>query len=192
MKPVDQARDYLAALAQMLRAVPSDVIAQIVQILERARSEGRTVVLFGNGGSAANASHIALDLSKTTGRAGAARMRVVALTDNVPLITAWANDAAYERVFAEQLVNLVGPGDVAIALSGSGTSPNIVLAVQRAREVGATTIALTGFQGGRLKDLVDVCLVVPGEHMGQIEDAHLAIGHILTDVLAGRGVPASH
>lgn len=190
MKPADQARDYLAGLAQMLRAVPPDMIAKIAQILEHARSEGRTVVLFGNGGSAANASHIALDLSKTTSRAGAARLRVIALTDNVPLITAWANDVAYERVFAEQLDNLVGPGDVAIALSCSGTSPNVVTAVRRARELGATTIALTGFEGGHLKALVDLCLVVPGQHMGQLEDAHLAIGHILTDVLAGRSVPA--
>ena len=191
MKPADQARDYVAGLTQMLKAVPSDAIAQIARVLERARSEGRTVVLFGNGGSAANASHIALDLSKTTSRTGAARLRALALTDNVPLITAWANDVAYERVFAEQLDNLVGPGDVAIALSCSGTSPNVVMAVRRARERGATTIALTGFEGGHLKALVDICLVVPGEHMGRIEDTHLVIGHILTDVLAGRRVPTS-
>jgi len=178
---------YLASLARVLRAVPADDIARVAGALEQARAGGRLVVLMGNGGSAATASHVALDLSKNTVRAGVPRLRVVALTDNVPMITAWANDTEYKHVFDEQVQNLVATGDLVVAFSCSGTSANVVSAVQRARSLGAITIGFTGPSGGLLKDLVDVCVMVPSDHVGQVEDAHLAIGHILTDVLAGRG-----
>lgn len=177
---------YLAGLADVLRAVPADEIARVAAALGQARTAGRLIVLMGNGGSAATASHVALDLSKNTVRDGVPRLRVVALTDNVPMITAWANDTAYKHVFDEQVQNLVGRGDVVIAFSCSGTSENVVSAVRRARSLGATTVGITGPSGGLLKDLVDVCVMVPSTHVGQVEDAHLAIGHILTDVLAGR------
>ena len=108
---------------------------------------------------------------------------MVALTDNVPLLTAWGNDTDYANVFSEQLRNLVRPGDVVIAISGSGNSPNVLKAVEVGRQAGATTIGLTGFEGGKLKDLVDICIVVPANHMGQAEDGHMILDHLITDCI---------
>ncbi|MER3404974.1 MAG: phosphoheptose isomerase, partial [Chloroflexota bacterium] len=120
---------------------------------------------------------------KLTIAPGRPRVRALALTDNVPLLTAWANDSAYSDVFAEQLENLVEPGDVVVAISGSGNSPNVLKAVELARARGAATIGWTGFQGGRLKDLVDVVIIVPSDSMAQIEDVHLTLNHALAEAL---------
>lgn len=106
-------------------------------------------------------------------------MKVIALTDNVPLLTAYGNDVSYDRVFAEQLANFVQAGDVVLAISGSGNSPNVLAAVSLARERGAVTIGVTGFQGGKLKGLVDQAVVVPSDNMQLIEDAHMVIAHAL-------------
>ncbi len=186
MNAAGVAQSYIAGLVAALQSIPPETIGRIADVLARARNEGRMVLVLGNGGSAATASHFVVDLNKTANRPGTARLRAVALTDNVPLLTAWANDARYQDVFVEQIENFVTPGDVVIAISGGGQSPNVLAAVRRAREKGATTIGLTGFDGGQLKDLVDVCLIVRGQVMGQIEDAHLAVGHMLVTVLAGR------
>lgn len=183
MKTTELVTAYLTGLTRALRSIPLDTIARIVEILEDARAEGRTVFLLGNGGSAATASHIACDLNKTANHPGAPRLRALALTDNVPLITAWANDTHYHNIFVEQMQNFLMPGDVVVAISGSGRSPNVLDAVRRAREMGAVTIGLTGFDGGHLTGIADVCLVIPSDHMGQIEDTHLAVGHILAAVL---------
>ncbi len=193
MTAADVAMGYIAGLTLALRSIPPDTIARIVAILEAARSEGRLVLLFGNGGSAATASHMACDLNKTALHPEFPRLRAMALTDNVPLMTAWANDTHFHSVFVEQMQNFLDPGDIVIAISASGRSRNILDAVRRAREVGAVTIGLTGFNGGHLKDLVDVCLVIQSDNMGQIEDAHLVVGHIITAALSARVVrsPAS-
>jgi D-sedoheptulose 7-phosphate isomerase len=177
---------YVASLTSTLQALPFATLSRIADLLEQARWDGRTVFLLGNGGSAATASHIACDLNKAATQPGVPRLRALALTDNVPLITAWANDTHYHNVFVEQMQNFLRPGDVVVAISGSGRSPNVVDAVLRARELGAMTVGLTGFDGGLLTELTDICLVVPSEHMGQIEDVHLMIGHILTAMLAQR------
>ena len=146
----------------------------------------RTIFIAGNGGSAATASHWTNDLNKGTITAGRHRFRAIALTDNVPLITAWGNDAAYDRIFIEQLTNFVRPHDVFVAISGSGNSPNILAAVQWARDAGAVTVGLTGRDGGRLRGLVDCGVVVPAGEMEQIEDVHLALSHALCTTLRTR------
>ncbi len=174
---------YLEQMQQILAALPTEEIRRAMEVLRHARQRGAQVFTMGNGGSAANASHIACDLSKSCIRDGLPRFRVISLVDNVPLATAWANDTSYANVFAAQLENLLRPGDVVIALSGSGLSPNIVQAARLALERGAMVIGLTGFDGGLLKDLSDPCIIVPSHCMEQVEDTHLIIGHMLSTYL---------
>lgn len=188
MNAVGVAQAYIGGLVTALQAISPQTIARIAAVLERARAEGRLVLVLGNGGSAATASHFVVDLNKTANRPGHPRLRAVALTDNVPVLTAWANDTRYDVVFAEQVENFVKPGDVVIAISASGRSPNVLAAARRARELGAATIGLTGSDGGDLVHLVDECLTIQSRVMGQIEDAHLAVGHMLAAALAGRAV----
>ncbi len=170
-------RTYLGDLSGALANLPLETLAKIIERLAVAREHRRQVFLFGNGGSAATASHLANDLAKGTIAAGLPRLRVMALTDNIPLITAWANDKAYEAVFAEQLENLVAPGDVVIGISTSGNSPNVLRAFELAKSLGAVTVALTGRTGGALKGLADICLMVASHSTPLIEDVHLAVGH---------------
>lgn len=182
---------YLEQVKRTLDELPRRKVHGVIQLLLRAYREDRQVFIIGNGGSAATASHFACDLSKSTIRAGRNRFRVIALTDNVPLVTAWANDVGYENVFSEQLANLMNEGDLLIAISGSGNSPNILKAVEEARARGATTIGLSGFLGGKLRDMVDLCLVVPSHCMAQIEDVHLILEHLIStclgEVIASEG-----
>jgi D-sedoheptulose 7-phosphate isomerase len=145
------------------------------------------VYLFGNGGSAALASHFACDLGKGTAYCnGGKRFRVLSLTDNLPTLTAWANDTNYEDVFSEQLRNFVQPGDVALAISGSGNSKNVLNALRVAREARATTVGISGFQGGEMKPLCDICVVVPSENMQIIEDLHVAMSHSIFRIVYRR------
>ncbi len=174
---VATAAGYFAELERVLRSLPYHVIDQITAFLVRAYEESRTVFLFGNGGSAALASHAACDLGKGTAVNGGRRFRVLSLTDNIPMMTAWANDARYEDIFAEQLRNFVEKDDIVLAISGSGNSPNVLNGLKVAREAGAYTIGLTGFQGGKMKDLCDLCLIVPCDNMQFIEDLHVCISH---------------
>ena len=150
-----------------------------VAVLYEARLSDRQVFIMGNGGSAATASHFACDLGKGTLLPGRPRFRVIALTDNMPLFSALANDYGYHRVFAEQLASLVRPGDVVIGISGSGNSANVVNALLFAQKVAATTIGMTGFDGGNVKRLVDVCIHVPNDCIEQVEDVHLLLEHLI-------------
>ena len=175
---------YRDSLVLALSKVSLQAVKSIGDLLRDARIKGAQVFIVGNGGSAATATHMLCDLSKSTILENVPRLRVVPVVDSVPLITAWANDTGYENIFAEQIESHVRPGDVVIALSGSGESENILLAVRRAREHGATTVGLTGFAGGQLKEMVDICVVVDSDNMGQIEDVHHAIGHMLASVLS--------
>jgi D-sedoheptulose 7-phosphate isomerase len=177
---------YRDSLAHALGSIPLETVESIVDLLENARDHSKRVFIIGNGGSAATASHMVCDLSKSTLRPGKPRLRVVPFTDNVPLITAWANDTGYENIFTEQLESLAQPGDVLIALSGSGNSENIIRAVRRAKEMPLKTVGLTGFQGGALKDAVELCIVVNSTNYGQIEDVHHSIGHMMAEALAER------
>lgn len=177
--PVNVARPagYFTALARLIERMPLSVIDEIVDLILRAYNEQRTIFVYGNGGSAALASHCACDLGKGTSNGDNQRLRVVSLTDNVPLITAWANDSAYEHIFVEQLRNLLQPGDISFAISASGNSPNVVNALQYSREVGASNVGITGFGGGRMRNLCDLCLVVPSDNMQLVEDLHLSVSH---------------
>jgi D-sedoheptulose 7-phosphate isomerase len=168
---------YFRGVIDVLQQISSRAIEQAVESLLYAYEQNRTVYVFGNGGSAALASHVACDLGKGTRRPEGRPFRILSLADNVPLITAWANDANYEDIFAEQLRSLMVPGDVAFAISGSGNSPNVLNALRSSRGAGGFNMGLTGRSGGKMRDLCDVCVTVPAENMQQIEDSHLCVMH---------------
>ncbi|OPZ29666.1 MAG: Phosphoheptose isomerase 1 [Lentisphaerae bacterium ADurb.BinA184] len=179
---------YLDRVLDAARRTDAGAFAQLVDWLVEAYTAGRTVFIVGNGGSAANASHLCEDLGKgtLTDFAAQRRLRVISLTDNVPYILAWANDLSFEDVFAQQLRSLAAPGDLLLAISGSGNSPNVLRAVEYARTVGVRTFAATGFDGGRLRGLADGVLHVPVNDMGVAEAVHGIYFHLLVDVLRGR------
>jgi D-sedoheptulose 7-phosphate isomerase len=172
-------RDYLDTVAKTIIELPEDKIQDVVDTLSAAHAEGRQVILLGNGGSAATASHIACDFQKSLKECSGKRFRASAVTDNVALMTAWANDTAYENIFSEQLDSLLEPGDVVIAISGSGNSPNVIKAVEKANEMGAITIGWSGFEGGKLAKVAQKSIVVPSDNMQRIEDIHLVLGHLV-------------
>lgn len=173
-------KDYISAVDATLERLPIEDIAHVVELLERARLKAKRVFIFGNGGSAATSSHFAADLSKGAICKGKPGIKTMALTDNVPLLSAWANDTSYTNIFAGQLENLVEPGDVAIGISGSGNSQNVLNGINVAKARGATTIGFIGFGGGRLKEIVDIAVVVPNHIMEQVEDIHLLMEHVIT------------
>jgi D-sedoheptulose 7-phosphate isomerase len=171
---------YLTALKTVTDHFQVEALVEIIKVLENARDNEATIFICGNGGSWATASHMVCDFSKNTRLPGAKRMKVVGLGDNIPSLTAYANDEGYDRVFAEPLISLMTQGDVLIAISGSGNSPNILRAIQSANQIGGTTLGLTGFKGGKMKDMVDYCFIIPSDSMEIIEDYHMIVDHILT------------
>jgi D-sedoheptulose 7-phosphate isomerase len=170
---------YFQRVAELLPRLPIEPVEQIVDVLRRARLDGKRIYMLANGGSSANASHIVNDILKSTARAGVPRFRISCLGDNVPTLTAYANDVGFDVIFAEPLAALGEPGDIAFALSGSGNSPNVLRAMEVAAQMGLTRIGLTGGDGGHLKDQCDICVVVPTTSMQMIEDAHLVILHAI-------------
>ena len=180
---MDAVETYLKQLAKAVEELPRDVIWSVIDVLMDAWRRGSRVFLLGNGGSAATASHMANDLNKATIVPGQPRFKAIALTDNVPLMTAWGNDSAYENIFVEQMLNFLEPNDVAIGISCSGNSLNVLRAMQVARENGAVTIGFTGWEGGRLRHLVDHCIAVPAQYIGQQEDGHMILDHLITCTL---------
>lgn len=180
---------YFGNVVRTIERMPLATIDQIVAVLLKAYESNQKIYLFGNGGSAALASHFACDLGKGAANGSLKRFQVLAFTDNVPLMTAWANDARYEDIFAEQLLNFVRPSDVVFAISGSGKSPNVLKALRVAREAGAYTVGLTGFQGGEMKHLCDLCLIVPSDNMQVIEDLHLSVTHAVFTALRAQISP---
>ena len=172
-------RDYWDEVADVAAAIDLTDLERAAVMLLTCQARGRVVFVIGNGGSAATASHFACDLSKGTRRDGPPTFHVVSLTDNVPLLTAWANDSGYDRVFSEQLTALARPGDLLVAISASGNSPNVVAAVDAARSCGMSVVSLSGRSGGRLAHLVDVLVNVPSDTIEVVEDAHLIVAHSL-------------
>ncbi len=158
-------------------------LRQVIPLLLQARADGHAVFFFGNGGSAATSSHMSQDLGKLTIRPGKKRFRSMSLADPLPLILAWANDASYAEVFAEQVKSQGRAGDVAIGISGSGNSPNVLRALEEARKQGLRTVGLIGSGGGKMKPLCDVAIVVPSSNMQHIEDLHHILLHLLTAYL---------
>lgn len=181
LRRIRHSKQYFDTYHDLLPYLPYDVMDEVVDELLRAYNEQKTVFVFGNGGSAALASHFACDLGKGTvvSNNGKKRFRVLALTDNLPLLTAWANDFSYDEVFAQQLQTFVIPGDIAFAISGSGNSPNVLRALEVAKSAGALTIGLAGFHGGKMKPLCEKCIVLPFDNMQLIEDFHLSVCHSL-------------
>ena len=181
------AKTYLQDLKRVLDTLPLDKLDAIVAVIESAHAAGKQIFVIGNGGSAATASHMMNDLNKgTLGHKGDApwkRFKVIALTDNVSLMTAWANDTDYNTVFSEPLKNLANRGDALIAISASGNSPNIIAAVEAAKKLGMTVLGLGGFTGGKLAKMADVCFVVPSDGYGPVEDVHMILDHIITGYL---------
>ncbi len=176
---------YLAELKTVLDKLPLEQISKAADILFACYRADHTVFTFGNGGSGALASHLVADFGKGTHFPGPGhlstfrRMKALAVTDSMPTITAWANDTRYEDIFMRQIENFIQQGDVAFGISGSGNSANVLRALEHARRVGATTVGLGGFGGGKMKDLLDCAVIVPSNSMQQVEDAHLIIGHMI-------------
>jgi D-sedoheptulose 7-phosphate isomerase len=181
---------YASEIQSTLDHLPWGALDAMVRELHDARLSDRQVFVMGNGGSAATASHMACDLGKNTAVAGLPRFRIMSLTDNMPTFSALANDLGYENVFMEQLANFVRHGDVVVAISASGNSPNVLKAVEFAHACGAITIGWSGHKGGRLAQIVDIPIVIPNESTEQIEDIHLMLEHMT--VIAVRAALEQH
>lgn len=171
---------YQNELSTVLERVDLRKVDQCIECLREAQQCGRRIFVFGNGGSSATASHFVCDMVKGASYGHASRFRITALTESMATITAYSNDVGYDCVFAEQLKNFAQEGDVVVAISGSGNSPNVINAVAYANSLGCTTIGLTGKDGGRLAPLVDLNIHVPDQHMGRIEDVHMIICHMIS------------
>jgi D-sedoheptulose 7-phosphate isomerase len=171
--------EYRNELLRAIDAIDLTKVEEAILWFRAARAEGRTIFVAGNGGSAATASHFVCDMVKGASYGRDVRFRVLSLNDNLPTLTAYSNDVGYEIVFAEQLKNFALPGDMFMAISASGNSPNVVKAMEVAAEMGCRTVALTGRDGGRLGKLAQLHIHVPVPHMGRIEDAHMIICHMI-------------
>ena len=176
-------RHYFATVQSVLDTIPFAAVDAVVDALVDANQNGNTVYIFGNGGSAATATHFGCDLAKRPIVEGQPRFRVIALTDNNALMTALSNDISYDEVFAEQLRPLVRPGDVCIGISGSGNSINVLNAIAVANLAGATTVGFCGFNGGKLKSMVDLPIHVDHDNMAMVEDVHLMLEHAICEKL---------
>lgn len=170
---------YKSQLLKAIEAIDLSRVEQAIQWFREARAANRQIFVCGNGGSAATASHFVTDLLKGASYNRPARFRILALTDSLPTISAYANDLGYECVFVEQLKNFAQPGDLVMGLSGSGNSPNVLRAVEYGNAIGCRTLALTGRDGGKLGPVAQLHIQVPVQHMGRIEDAHMVICHML-------------
>ena len=171
--------DYLKAHKAALDSIPVEAVTHLVDAFRRALAEDRQIFVFGNGGSAANASHFATDLGKGASDKLGKRFRILSLNENVSWITALGNDYAYEDVFLHQLKNYARPGDLVFTMSVSGNSPNLVKAVDWAAKNGLQTIALVGGKRGRLAQLAQHVVVIDSEHYGRVEDAHMSVCHLI-------------
>jgi D-sedoheptulose 7-phosphate isomerase len=174
---------YKEGLITALQLVPMSQVEEVISILQQARICGQQVFIMGNGGSASTASHFACDLAKNTRSPGWPNFRVIGLTDNMAIFSAYANDEGYENVFCNQLASLVRPRDVVIAISGSGNSANVIKAVEMANNMGAMTVGFTGMTGGKLKEISRLAIHVPAMRIDQVEDIHLIMEHMIVSTI---------
>src|SRR5688500_3558470 len=170
---------YLQQQKAALDSIPQEAVTRIVERFRAALAEDKQIFAFGNGGSAANASHFITDLGKGASDKVGRRFRCLSINDNVSWITALGNDYAYEDVFVRQLENYARPGDLVMVMSVSGNSPNVVKAVDWAKKHGVFTVALVGGKRGRLAELADLPVVIDSHHYGRVEDAHMAVCHMV-------------
>ncbi|MFC9286495.1 SIS domain-containing protein [Streptomyces sp. NPDC057052] len=173
-------RSYVQGISRAVTEIALPDLMRAAGVLERAHGGGHTVFTCGNGGSATTASHFALDLTKNTRLPGVPPVRTMSLADQVPALTAWANDVGYEAVFSGQLAGLARPGDVLVAISTSGMSPNVLAALRLARDCGMATVGLLGPTGGSAGPLCDVWVAAPAPSIEEQEDLHMSMAHILT------------
>ena len=173
------ADQYLASVQEAIAGVDRNAVVRVAELLCDVRARGNQVFIAGNGGSSSTASHMAADLTRAASGSAGPPLRCRSLTDNVPAVTAWSNDVGVEAAFALQMDQVVEPGDVLIAISASGRSPNIIAAANAAHRQGASVVGLVGFGGGKLAEIADVAVVVPSEEYGPVEDIHLLLGHLL-------------
>lgn len=183
---MDMVERYLSEVEAAIRRIDRDAVRSVVDALYACWARTGTTYLIGNGGSASTASHMMNDLTKCTIAAGRPRFRALALTDSVPIMTAFANDQSYDDIFVEPLRAHLDARDVVVAISGSGNSPNVLHAVAFAKEHGALTIGLCGDTGGRLAALADLSVRIPAQRIGQQEDGHLILNHVISLALAER------
>jgi len=180
----DFVKKYVSELEEILDSIDVKTVENIRDILIEARENNKNIFVIGNGGSASTASHIANDLSKGvlghTGEKNIKRFKIISLTDNVSILTAWSNDTGYDKSFSEPLKALINKDDVLIAISASGNSENVLNAVEVAKQTGARVIGLSGFDGGKLEKESDICLTAKINKYDVAEDIHLIISHILT------------
>ena len=189
---IDEYLSDIIRILEEIKANNADFFSDMAQIFLDARADNRKIFFCGNGGSASTASHFTSDLAKGTIVEGAPRFKALSLADSIPQMLAWGNDSCYEDIFVEQLKNLFEPGDVVVGISGSGNSENVLRAIQYAGENDGVTVGITGFDGGKIKDMVDLCLVVPVQNMQKTEDIHMLVDHLTTlmikeEELARRG-----
>ncbi|MEJ6601862.1 MAG: SIS domain-containing protein [Opitutaceae bacterium] len=170
---------YLDAEVKLIRSLPTDKITALIDIFEKAHTRDSQIFLFGNGGNAASASHLACDLGKGASDVLKKRFRVITLNDNAAWLTALGNDYAYDDVFVRQLENYARPGDVVLSGSVSGNSPNLVKAFEWANAQELTTVSITSSRRGRMSDLATLPIVLPDEHYGRVEDMQMMIYHLI-------------
>jgi len=184
----EYAGKYFSYLVEVFKGLDLGAIQAAAEILEEARKNGKHIFFMGNGGSAATASHFTNDLGKGARVEGKAPFKAIGLADNVSLITALANDCGYENIFVEQLKNILNKGDVVVGISASGNSPNLVKAMEYANEKGAVTVGLTGFSGGKMREIAKHCIHVdtPKGEYGPVEDVHIILDHLITTFLKMR------
>ena len=171
--------NYKSELLKAIESIDLKKVGEAIETLGQARDEGRRIFVCGNGGSASMASHFATDLVKGASFGRPSRFRIQALTDSLPTITAYSNDVGYECIFVEQLKNFAEPGDVIVAISSSGKSPNVLRVIEYGNSIGCRTIALTGGSGGQLGPLASLEIRVAHPHTGRIEDLHQVVLHMI-------------
>jgi D-sedoheptulose 7-phosphate isomerase len=182
---------YFSILKSTMDSISRTELSEFLNILLDALEREARIYIMGNGGSGATASHFAADFNKGLSYGKARRFRMICLNDNIPTLTAYANDVGYEDIFVEPLRNFLESGDVVIAISGSGNSRNVLKAVEYANEIGAHTVGITGFDGGKLKKIAKSNVLVPVNDMQITEDLHMIFDHLAYSVLQ-RVLPADH
>jgi len=183
MKWQSQIKKYLFRLGQVLERLNIKEITHVLTILEKAYQEGHTIFTMGNGGSGTTASHMVCDFNNGASAGRTKKFRVMCLNDNMPTVSAVANDVSYDAVFEEQLKNWLQPEDVVMGISVSGNSKNIIRAIEYANKKGAITIGFCGFDGGQLRKKAKYCIHIKTDDMKIAEDVHSVIGHLMMKVL---------
>lgn len=176
-------RSYIGELQHTLNYLPESIIDETINLLHEARMDHHQVFIMGNGGSASTATHFVCDLQKNTRCEGLPDFCAIGLADNMAILSALANDEGYDQVFAQQLSSHIHPGDIVIAISTSGNSPNVIKAIELAKRHGALTIGFTGFDGGRVDELVDIHIRIATHSIEHVEDIHLILEHLICKAL---------